>query len=410
MTAFRRRVPFGVVLSAYLVSVTCTAVSAIAIPWLVLSTTGSATRTGLVVFAEMAPYVAAQAVGGPWVERIGPRRVSWSANLGAGATLLLVPTLFATGTLEYASLIAVVGVVGALRGLADCGSAPLVPGAAAVAGMPLERAAGLHSSANQAGYLLGTPLAAVLLSVLAPPLVLLVSAGGFLVSGLLVGALVPSGIGVRENHDSKPEPYLRRIAAGISFLMRDRVLRAVVVMVAVSNLMSSAFSSVLLPSWVRDSGLPVAAVGIVAGSFGIGALGGSLLGAWLVPRLDRWLVYAVGFLIGGSPLYLGLLLSDSLVPAAVVAMACGLASGGINPVIGAVQYERVPAAMLARVLGTVKAVAWAGLPIGPVLAGVLTDASGIRGALAVLGGFVFVLTLTPFVVPAFRGLRRTASD
>ncbi len=109
-------------------------------PWLVRGTTGSATRTGLVVFAEMAPYVVMQATGGPWVERFGPRRASWLANLAAGMVLLVVPVLSVSGQLGYGALAAVVAAVvaavGALRGLADCGSAPLVPGTAALGGTP----------------------------------------------------------------------------------------------------------------------------------------------------------------------------------------------------------------------------------------------------------------------------------
>ncbi|WP_162605964.1 MFS transporter [Jiangella aurantiaca] len=394
-----RRLPLAALLIAYLTSVTCTAVSAIAIPWLVLSTTGSATRTGLVVFAEMAPYVAMQAAGGPWVERFGPRRASWSANLVAGLVLLLVPTLYVAGQLGYGALVAVVAVVGALRGGADCGSAPLVPGTASLSRTSLERAAGLHSSASQAGHLLGAPLAAVLLSVTPAPLVLLASGGGFVLAALLVRLLVPADVGAATD---PAEPYLRRIAAGLSFLARDPVLRALVVMIAATNLLSAGFMNVLLASWVRDSGLPVAAVGTVAAAYGTGSLAGSLLGAWLAPRVDRWLVYAVGFLISGSPLFVSLALSDALLPVVVTAACCGLAGGGINPILGAVQYERIPVDMLPRVLGAVKASAWAGIPLGPVLVGALTDQAGVRPALVAVGVVMFVLTLGPFVIPAFR--------
>lgn len=397
-----RRLPLAGVLTAYLVSVTCTAVSAIAIPWLVLSTTGSATQTGLAVFAEMAPYVVMQAVAGPWVERFGPRRASWMANLVAGLALLVVPAMFVTGTLGYATLVLVVAVVGALRGIADCGSAPLVPGTARLAGTPLERAAGLHASSTQAGHLLGAPLAAVLLTFISAPLVLVFSGAGFVVAAVLVRLLVPGDVGMPATADGPPESYLRRLGQGVAFLFGDPVLRALIVMIAATNLLSSGFVSVLLPSWVRENALPVAAVGTVAAGFGLGALGGSLLGAWIAPRVNRWLVYSVGFLLGGSPLYFGLALSHGVAMALVVAVCCGLAAGGINPIVGAVQYERIPEPMLPRVLGAVKATAWAGIPLGPVLAGLLTDTWGIQSALIGLGSACLLLTLTPFVVPAFR--------
>ncbi|TDC49527.1 MFS transporter [Jiangella ureilytica] len=398
-TTRRRRLPLAAMLTAYLISTTCTAVSAIAIPWLVLGTTGSATRTGLVVLAEMAPYVAMQAMGGPWVERFGPRRASWLANLLAGLLLLAVPALFVAGRLGYGALVAVVCAVGALRGLADCGSAPLVPRTAALSRTPLERAAGLHASASQAGALLGAPLAAVLLTLMSAPLVLLASAGGFVVASALVGLLVPVTVGAGSD---AAEPYLRRIATGVAFLARDPVLRALVVVIAATNTLSAGFLSVLLPSWVRHNELPVAAVGAVAAASGLGSLAGSLVGAWVAPRVNRWLVFAVGLLVGGSPLFASLALSDTVLPVVVAAGLCGLAGGGVNPVIGAVQYERIPADMQPRVLGAVKAFAWTGIPLGPVMVGALTDQAGVQAALAVAAAATFLLTLGPFVVPAFR--------
>lgn len=405
-TALRRRAPLTAVLVAYLASVACTAVSAVAIPWLVLSTTGSAAMTGLVVFAELAPYVAMQAIAGPWVERFGPRRASWAANLLAGLALLAVPGLHLAGHLGHGPLVAVVAVVGLLRGVADCGSAPLVPGAAELAGTPLERAAGLHASATQAGHLLGAPVAAVLLTFYSAPLVVAVGSCGFLLASALVGFLVPDDVGTPHRDQERPEPYVRRLAAGLVFLARNPVLRALVVMIALTNLVGSSLVSVLLPSWALAEQLPVAAVGTVAAGFGVGALAGSLAGAWIAPRANRWLLYSVAFLVGGAPLYLGLAVLDTIVPATILAACCGLAMGCVNPVVGAVQYEQIPRPMLPRVLGAVKASAWVGLPLGPVLAGLVTDHAGVRIALVGVGALMLTLTLAPFVIPAFRQMNR----
>lgn len=73
--------PLGGVLTAMAVSLSGTAVSAVALPWFVLATTGSAARTGLVAFCEMTPYVAVKLFSGPLVDRTGPRTVSWTTDL-----------------------------------------------------------------------------------------------------------------------------------------------------------------------------------------------------------------------------------------------------------------------------------------------------------------------------------------
>lgn len=399
------RRPLGAVLSAYLLSVTCTSLSAITLPWLVLTTTGSASQTGLVVFCELAPYVAMQALAGPWVERFGPRRASRTGNLIAGVVLLAVPVLHLAGVLRFGLLLALVAVVGALRGVADCGSAPLVPGTARHAGVALERAAGLHASVSQAGHLVGAPLAAVLLTFLDPALVLAVSGTGICLAGLVIALGVPTQVGhpaPEPDPGTRRTPYRTRLAEGLAFLGRDPVLRGLVVMIAATNLISMGLAGVLLPSWVRGHGLPVAVVGTVAGALALGGLAGSLLGAWLAPRLRRWATYSIGFLVGGPPLLLALAANASVPVVVGVAALGGLAGGGINPVVGAVQFERVPEAMLPRVLGAVKSVAWAGIPLGPLVAGALTDAVGVRTALTCFGLAYVVVALAPFVLRSFR--------
>src|SRR5258705_13846524 len=94
--------------------------SAIAIPWLVLTTTGSAAKTGLVGFATMAPYVAAQALAGPLVDRAGLRRSFVWGNLVAAAVVGAIPVMYAAGRLALPVLLALVAVAGLVRGAADC--------------------------------------------------------------------------------------------------------------------------------------------------------------------------------------------------------------------------------------------------------------------------------------------------
>ncbi|GAB3834102.1 MFS transporter [Dactylosporangium cerinum] len=87
-----RRGLFIALISAYVVSVTGTSMSAIAIPWLVLTTTGSAAQTGVVVFAQLLPYVATQLLGGPVVDRLGLRRSFIRGNAAAATAIAVIPS------------------------------------------------------------------------------------------------------------------------------------------------------------------------------------------------------------------------------------------------------------------------------------------------------------------------------
>jgi MFS family permease len=80
-------------LTANVVSLAGTRLSMVALPWFVLTTTGSAAKTGLVGFAEMLPYVVAKAAGGPVIDRVGARKVSVIADIASVVAVGTVPAL-----------------------------------------------------------------------------------------------------------------------------------------------------------------------------------------------------------------------------------------------------------------------------------------------------------------------------
>ena len=80
----------------------------IAIPWFVLSTTGSPTQTGLVAAAEIAPLVVFKALGGPLLDRLGPRRVTLACDLLSAVVVGSIPLLHDLGLLSFPLLLCLV--------------------------------------------------------------------------------------------------------------------------------------------------------------------------------------------------------------------------------------------------------------------------------------------------------------
>ncbi|HZD97190.1 MAG TPA: MFS transporter [Micromonosporaceae bacterium] len=413
-----RRTPFAALLSAYVVSMLGTSMSELAVPWLVLTTTGSAGKTGLVAFAQMLPYVTMQALAGPVVDRVGLRRSYVWGNLTAAVAVGAVPLMYATGGLSLGVLIGLVAVAGAVRGAADCANMALVPATARAGQIPLERAAGLNASANRTAILLGAPLAGVLVTVTNSATVVLVDAITFAVAAIVVA------IGVRGiDADVTPAPdvdkpiaapdapgvlrrYGRDLADGLRFLGRDRLLLGIVAMVAVTNLLDQGLSAVLLPVWVREQLHSAAALGIRGGAMGLGSVVGNLAGAWLGPRVSRRGLYSVGYLVGGAPRFFILAIASTLWPVLAVSFVADIFGGSLNSVIGATSYERIPPHMQARVLGVIRASAWIGIPFGALLAGLVADATNVRLAIAISGAAYLLTTLAPFVFPTWRQMRR----
>ena len=50
-----------------------------------------------------------------------------------------------------------------------------------------------------------------------------------------------------------------------------------------------------------------------------------------------------------------------------------MGAGPLNPIIGAVEFERIPQNMRGRVFGAVTAGAWIAMPLGMLLGGVFTE-------------------------------------
>jgi MFS family permease len=411
----RRRLPLIGLVGSFFVSEVGTAASAVALPWLVLVTTNSAGRTGLTGFVEMTPYVLLQATSGPLADRWGWRRTSVAGNALAAAAVGAVPLLSALGALSFGALLALVAVAGAARGTADAATLPLVPGTAVLGEVSNERAAGAYSAANRAGVLIGMPLAGLLIGVTSPATVVLIDALTFAAAAIGLAVTIPAAVQDRARADGPPErfdlhAYLADLAEGLRFLRADRLLLGVATLVALTNLLDQALTSVLLPVWARDELHEATGVGIVGGTAAVGALVGVVVGAWLGERLPRHLTFAAGYLLGGAPPFFALAAVATLPVPVVVAALAGFFGGFLNPIIGAVSYERIPPELQARVLGAVKASAWLGLPLGSLLGGVLVQGAGLDPALVTCGVIMLLATAAPSVFPVWRQMNRRAAD
>ncbi|WEK06299.1 MAG: MFS transporter [Candidatus Devosia phytovorans] len=400
------RRPFIALAIATVLSITGTRFSAIAIPWLVLTTTGSPVLTGLVGFAEMLPYVVAKALGGPLIDRIGARRIAVWFDLVSAIAVAVVPLLFWAGLLSIWVLLPAVAVIGVLRAPSDASKQSLVPAVAAAAGVPLERVAGVVSAGERLAGTLGAASAGALIAFVGEGSALLVNALGFLLSGVVLA------LGVRDNARAetaaeKPvSSYRADLADGWHFMRRDAVLVGLVLMIAFTNLFDQAYSLVLLPVWVRTEGLDVTWVGILLAVFSGSAIAGSAMAAAWGDRLPRLLLYTVGFLCAG-PLAMGVYAVDLPLPVIVVVLLIGgTAAGFINPIISAILFERIPKAMVGRVVALVGALSWALIPFGGLYAGLLVDGFGITTALGITAMLYGIATLTPLAVPSFRQMNR----
>ncbi|MCB1516834.1 MAG: MFS transporter [Hyphomicrobiaceae bacterium] len=400
----RSRNPFYALTLAETLSLSGTRLSMIAIPWLVLTTTGDPMATGTVVFAEMLPYVMAKALGGPLIDRLGARTVAIAGDLGSLLAVGLIPLLFVFNALALWSLIPVVALMGTLRGPADAAKQSLIPDVARAGDLPLERVTGVMATIERLAGAIGAAIAGTLVALIGPAPALVINAITFGASALVVGLYIAK----RERPSNpaepaeSPESYLSEFATGWRFLQRDPVLIGIVIMVAATNLLDQGYASVLLPVWANESGHGAAILGLLLGIFSAAAVGGAALATGFAERLPRLTVYTIAFLIAGFPRFLIFVFDAPLWTIFATAITAGFASGFLNPILGAVIFERIPENLVGRVSSLVTALTWATLPFGGLFAGGLIAGFGLHAAFLFSGFAYLAATMLPLTMKSFR--------
>ncbi|MBB2899360.1 MFS family permease [Kineococcus radiotolerans] len=410
------------VLVAHTTSTAGNAATAIALPLFVLDTTGSTTLTGVVGAAAVAPVVVGGVFGGVLVDRFGYRRTSVVSDAVGAVTIATVPLLHATTGLPFWALLALVVATGLLDTPGQAARHALLPELAAEAGVPLERATGWMDAAERAARLVGAPAAGALVSLLGAPLVLAVDALTFVLAAVLIAVAVPAGWPATGPADGTAggevaaqvgtaplggaRGYLRELRVGLTFVRGDRLLLAVIAMVAVTNAFDAAYSSVVLPVYATerlDGGVDL---GLLVGAFGAGAVAGAFAFGAVGGRWSRRRIFTVAFLLAGGPRFALLALDPGLPVLLAGVVLSGVAAGALNPILSAVELERVPPGARARVAGVVGAGAWAAMPVGILGAGLWLESGSLTTLLLVLAVSYLLITLTPALFPVWRELDR----
>ncbi|MBY5802672.1 MFS transporter [Rhizobium ruizarguesonis] len=418
----RRGGPFLALAAAETLSLSGTRLSTIAIPWLVLSTTGSPVLTGLTAMMEMLPYVAAKALSGPLIDRVGPKRIAVVCDTASVAVVGLVPLLDLFGLLNMPLLLPVVFAMGVLRGPSDAAKQAMVPDIATLAAMPLERVTGVVGAIERLASTAGAAGAGALIGLIGPGQALVVNAVTFAAAALIVGVGIP---GLRRVPEPRgmPEPrgapearpggmssYFSDLREGWRFLRGDAVLVSIVTMVATTNLLDQAYHAVLLPVWTQSSGHGPELLGAMFSAFTGASIAGAAIAAAIGERMPRLMVYTVAFLLTGFPRFLVVALDAPLALIFITLAIAGFASGFLNPILSAVIFERIPKPLTGRVTAMNAALCFVLIPFGGLVGGALISTIGLAAALSLTGLAYLAATLFPLALKSFRGFDKAVAD
>jgi len=383
-------------------------VTTVTVPFAVLARGGSATDVGIAAFMATVPIVLGGPFGGALVERVGFIRSSIGSDVISALTLLAMPILAWTVGLPFSALLALVFISGVFDMPGESARRVLLPGLATEAGVPLERAVGHFEASARLSVLVGAPVGGVLVAVLGPMAALACTAAAFgtaaLLTAVLIGGVQPGGAHSAVSGSS--QGYWRDIVEGFRFCVSDPLFRLIVTLVLITNLLDAARSATLLPLYADERLGGAQALGIVTGTFGGAAFLGSMVFGYVAHRAPRRLTFTLCFVLAGGPSLLVPALGLGLPWMLGASALSGLAAGAINPILGAVELERIPEHMRARVFGLLGAGSWAGIPVGGLLAGVAADQVGVSTAFGAVAALYTVVTMAPLLGGSWRLMER----
>jgi MFS family permease len=377
------------------VSSTGTAMTFVALPWFVLSTTGSAPRMSVVLAVEIMPIAIFGIPSGSVVARLGARTTMLVSDALRAPLIAVVPLLYWAGQLRYGLLLAIVFLIGLFSAPYFASQRSIIPELFGDDEITVSKASALFGTATQLPIVIGPALAGALVAWIGAPGVLLIDGVTYLFAFAVVLVGVRGGRRVAQDGDSAG------VLAGLRYLARDRLLGPLTLTVVVLDGAAGAIAvAVPLVAYTRY-GRNAHVAGWLFTSFGLGAVIGSMLTIKVLDRVPPLRLACVALVLATLPLWA--IAAPITWPAACAAvLSCGVFVAMVNaPVMGLIT-TRPPVALRAKVLTSVLTASALGGPFGRLAVGPVYRIWGNAGVWIVIAWALSVGTVL-FVVAAVRG-------
>ena len=389
LTTTRQRTPLG---PAYwrlwwasAVSTTGDGVLVAALPLLAVTITRNPLMISLVTAAEFLPWLLLSLPAGVLVDRRDRATLMWRAQVLQGSVIAVLAVL----VLLHWTDIAVLAVAAFGLGVGD-----VVFGNASQSVLPqLVRAEQLpEANGNQYAVqtigqeFAGPPLGSVLFTAAAAvPFGL--SAASFAGSAALLARLP------KHPPEVVPDGTVRsRVAEGLRWLLGNRLLRVVAVVLGVSSFCNTMGMATLVLLVTETLKVSSRFYGILLAAAAVGSVLGGLLNPRVTRRLGQVpsLVIAMGAV---SVIYVGIGLAPNAPVLAVLEVGNGFMVTMWNIVTVTLRQRIVPNEMLGRVNSAYRMIGWGLMPVGAVAGGLVAHVAGLRAPYVIAGVLCGITTL-----------------
>ena len=236
------------------------------------------------------------------------------------------------------------------------------------------------------GTFLGPLLGGFVLATAGPAAACAVLAGVF-----GIGAVATLGLG-RSLVDPRPSGDLpaatarplETVRAGFGALRRYRAGGAVIAGFGAQVVVRGALTTLIVVASIELLGMGESGAAVLTSALGAGALGGGLIAMGIVGARRLGSSFALALAGWGLPIAV-IALAPSPALAIAALLAVGLSNASLDIVGFTIVQRSVPAAERVPIFGVLEVIAALGSAAGGLIAPVLVEAFGVRGALAIAG-------------------------
>jgi len=369
----------------------------VALPFQLIGLSATPVELGVAVTLAGVSSLVFILLGGSIADRVSRRRIILTCDATGAVTTSVIALLAATGALRVEHLYVAATVNGAVFAF-------LFPAYTAVIAelVPPEHiieANAVRTLGIATARTAGPVVAGIVVAYAGTPLAFAIDALTFVFSFLTYLAASPT---------QRPAPaeatLLRQVREGIAFVASTRWLWMALVALTFINLSYGGQVGVMTPLFVRDAlGAGAATFGAVTAAFGIGRIVGGIVLPQLPIARPGIAMYLFEALAGIATLAIGLVVA---LPMTLVGMAImGGALGCSDTLFAAAIQRNVPQALLGRVTSINFLVASLFVPLSPLVAGALVDASGPAMSFIVAGIWAAAIAIVLMFISPVRDLR-----
>ena len=377
----------------------------IAIPWLVLETTGSSANAGVVLGISGFSVIFTAPIIGGLIAVLGARPVSIWADIISAGSVVLFPIVGSLFGLNLASLL-IIAIVGAMFDPAGATARKsLIQAVAERDGLSLIKFNGTYEAAATIGTVLGPTGAALAISFVGINATFYLIAIVFVLASCLAFFIPVVTTYTKSDESFSVKNVFKETRIGMSALWNDKPLLSLVGLYTLLTAIYMPVESIVLSRYFRDLNEP-RTLGFVLSAMSVGIV----IGALQFHRAVR--IFSPGNMVIVSMTLIGAVVcAMAFLPNAIIfiglGLALGLAFGPVSPMSNYLVQQRMPQHLHGPVFGTQFSLMYLATPAGTLALGLIVQSVSIAPLLFVIGALFIVVTL----LVGFTGpLRRLSVD